>query len=111
MRDYIHVFVNIDHDLDSFVTVDNFRKCFSQVMSNRQINELFLDKSTGDYRKIDINEFLEIVKPKECMLNKELLRTQVREYVMQLQREKRNDLIDRGLYPSKNASLASVKKE
>ena len=29
MRDYIHVFVNIDHDLDGHITVENFRKCFS----------------------------------------------------------------------------------
>jgi len=31
MRDYIHVFVNIDNDVDGLITVENFRKCFSTV--------------------------------------------------------------------------------
>ena len=34
MRDFIHVFVNIDHDLDGYLTIDNFKKNFSKVMSN-----------------------------------------------------------------------------
>ncbi len=97
MRDYIHVFVTLDNDLDGWITVDNFRKCFSHVMSNRQIDELFFDKSLLDFRKIEINEFLEIVKPKECILNKELLKSQVKDYLAQLMRERKNDMIDRGV--------------
>lgn len=75
MRDYIHVFVTLDHDLDGWITMDNFQKCFSHTMSNRSINDIFQDKHSGDFRKIDINEFLEIVKPKECILNKEVLKS------------------------------------
>jgi hypothetical protein len=33
MRDYLHVFVNIDHDLDGYITIQNFRKAFSSVMN------------------------------------------------------------------------------
>lgn len=75
MRDYIHVFVNIDHDLDGYITIDNFRKCFSQTMSNKWMNDRFWDDVAGEYRLMDIGEFLEIMKPKECTINKDVIRT------------------------------------
>ena len=54
MRDYIHVFVNIDSDLDGLISVENFKKCFGSVMNIKQIHEIFLDSSTGEYRKMGI---------------------------------------------------------
>ncbi len=46
MRDYIHVFVNIDHDLDGFITMDNFKRYFSTVMSSKSIHDLFWNPIT-----------------------------------------------------------------
>lgn len=67
-------------------------------MSYLQIHELFIDKETCRYRKMDISEFLEFLKPKDCQLNKEIVRTQVKEYQRTLMTNKRNDLIDKGMW-------------
>ena len=98
MRDYIHVFVQIDNDLDGFITMEDFKKYFGVVMGTKQVHELFWDPSKFEFRKIEIAEFLEIMKPKECIIIREVVRTQVREYLLQLMHEKKNELIDKGIY-------------
>ncbi len=77
----MHVFVQIDSDLDGWVTHEDFRKGFNNVMSSKQIYELFWDPVKIEYRKIEIGEFLEIMKPKECTVNREVIKTQVKEYL------------------------------
>jgi len=75
MRDYIHLFVNIDSDLDGCITVDNFRKCFSSVMPYKQIQDLFQIPGKQEYRLMELVEFLEVVKPKDTELSKDVIRT------------------------------------
>ena len=96
MRDYIHVFVQIDNDLDGLVTMEDFKRCFGSVMGSKHVHELFWDPLKFEFRKIDISEFLEIMKPKECVINREVVRTQVKEYLSQLIHDKKNELIDKG---------------
>jgi Ca2+-binding EF-hand superfamily protein len=67
--------VNIDHDLDGFITHDNFKKCFSTVMSSKKIQDLFWDPVAAQFRQMEISEFLEVIKPKESSINKEIVRT------------------------------------
>jgi Ca2+-binding EF-hand superfamily protein len=75
MRDYIHVFVNLDSDLDGFLTEDNFLKAFDKSMNKNKIFSLFWDSQKKEKKKLDIAEFLDVMKPKDCIINKEVLRT------------------------------------
>lgn len=47
---------------------------------------------------MDISEFLELLKPKDCQINKDVMRSQVKEYLKQLIIEKRKELIDSGIW-------------
>lgn len=97
MRDYIHIFVNNDRNLDGMLSVDEFRKGFERVMTSKQINDLFWDKESYSYKQMNIAQFLEIMKPREFFINKEIVKTQVQDYMIQLLKEKRNALIDKGV--------------
>jgi hypothetical protein len=38
-------------------------------------------KDTHEFRKMEITEFLELLKPKDCSINKDVMKTQVKEYL------------------------------
>lgn len=74
MRDFVHVFVNMDSDYDGYITYDNFRKCLKSI-SKQKIHDLFWDNEKHDYKLMDIAEFLDCMKPKDFSINKEVVRT------------------------------------
>jgi len=41
MRDYVHVFVNMDRDQDGLLSIDDFKRCFDKNITRQKMQELF----------------------------------------------------------------------
>lgn len=44
-------------------------------MNKQQIHDVFWDKDKNEYKKLNANSYLEVIKPKDCTLNKDALKT------------------------------------
>jgi Ca2+-binding EF-hand superfamily protein len=65
----------MDTDFDNLITMENFLKCFSTVMSKQQVKNIFWDNEKKEYKKLNLGEFLEIMKPTDSVINKEVVKT------------------------------------
>jgi len=59
---------------------------------------VFWDSVALDYRVMSLEEFLEFMKPKDCIIPKDIVPGQCKDYLERLYYQKRCELVEKGLY-------------
>ncbi|CAI2359096.1 unnamed protein product [Moneuplotes crassus] len=89
LKDYIHIFDNLDKDRDSFLTFKDFREAYSHILSDKDIESFFtrfnkiartdLDHQHDPSSCLDLQEYLKIMLPQDSLLD-EKVKIEAEEY-------------------------------
>ena len=81
VKDFLHIFVSLDKDHDFELTYDDLKNKYSHILTDKDIEEYFHRFGKRKTDTLNLEEYLRIMLPKDCMLPDHLVKTEAAEYV------------------------------